>query len=484
MVYLDRPNVNRDRFAVSLDSCVSSCSSPLSQTTQFRVSSSGARAVGHEVHNFAPEKPCCGLTKEPISSRHGWLLNDTTSRSHLAWRHEIVATFAQTARMTRVTAMPSGPRRQIGIVTPSSRLYLELSQILVDVFGDLEHDAITLTVGDPRTLRCDLLLVAGEGPQLAWLPQLLGNRVPARRPTTVFWQLEPLPPPSYGLRAEAQGRGLAQCDWDGLANGWLKPIRNFIPARNVFLSAVQQWRARPLRREMSNSGASEFDTLHPGAVHYVVTQAEWIIRNYGRGWIDHVFTSTLPRQHFLSSRGIPAGFAPVGYHDAWGYNLGQDRDVDVLFLGRYRKTRRRIRLERIRKQLAARDIRLVTVDRECFGSRRTALLNRTKVVLNLLKFPWDHPGMRMLAAMGCGAMVVSERCRDTAPYRDHEHFMAADPDELVDTIVHYVEHASERAEIARRAFDFVSQELTMRTVLSSIMDVVTQRDLTRTRSAA
>ena len=386
--------------------------------------------------------------------------------------------------MTRVTTPPRGPRRQIGIVTPSSQLYLELRQILVDVFGDLEHDAITLTAGDPRTLRCDLLLVAGEGPQLAWLPQLLGDRIPAGRPTTVFWQLEPLPPPSYGLRAEARGRRLAQCDWEGLANGWLKPIRKFIPARNLLLTAVQRWRARPLRREMSNSGESEFETLHPGAVQYVVAQAEWIIRNYRRGWIDHVFTSTLPRQHFLSGRGIPAGFAPVGHHDAWGHDLGQERDVDVLFLGRFRKSRRRILLAEIRKQLAASDIRLVTIDRECFGRRRTALLNRTRILLNLLKFPWDHPGMRMLAAMGCGAMVVSERCSDTAPYRDHEHFMAADPDELVDAVVYYVQHESERAEIARRAFDFVSQELTMHAVLSKFMDVVTQRDLTPTRSAA
>jgi glycosyltransferase involved in cell wall biosynthesis len=92
------------------------------------------------------------------------------------------------------------------------------------------------------------------------------------------------------------------------------------------------------------------------------------------------------------------------------------------------------------------------------------------VVLNPVKFPWDYPGMRLLMALGCGALVVSEHCDDTAPYEAGRHFVTAAPDALADTILHFLEHEDERAAIAEAGRRFVTEELTIDRTVDALVE--------------
>ena len=149
--------------------------------------------------------------------------------------------------------------------------------------------------------------------------------------------------------------------------------------------------------------------------------------------------------------------------------MSTERDIDVLFLGCVRKTRRASILARLRDELDRRGIKLHIADRDCFGLQRTRLLNRAKIVLNLLKFPWDFPGLRLLMSAGCGAVVVSDTSKDTTPFISGQHFVPATVKEMPAVITHYLHDQQARQRIVEQAYEFVSTELTMDSSLNQIL---------------
>ncbi len=62
---------------------------------------------------------------------------------------------------------------------------------------------------------------------------------------------------------------------------------------------------------------------------------------------------------------------------------------------------------------------------------RTELLNRSKLVLNIMRQPWDDPVFRILLASANGATVLSEPVRDGGPFIAGRHFIAAPLDEIM-----------------------------------------------------
>jgi glycosyltransferase involved in cell wall biosynthesis len=151
------------------------------------------------------------------------------------------------------------------------------------------------------------------------------------------------------------------------------------------------------------------------------------------------------------------------------------RDVDVLFLGHLHKKRcrRTSILKSVKETLQARGYNLKIVDKDCFGQERTKLLNRTKILIDIVRMPWEIPGMRLMMAISCGAMVISTGFKgDPFPYILNKHFVDVDTDQFADTIVYYLQNDSERYKISREAQRFVNEQLTLENNLKIAVETI------------
>ena len=368
--------------------------------------------------------------------------------------------------------------RRVYVLVPADRLFRDVGAMVAEVLRGWGLEATLAHEATPAALDCDLLLLAGDCRKLRGLPELLQSRT-SRGPRTVFWDLEPLPPPALSAHGEAVGRRVAACTWARLPSFWGKLLQAVVPYRTRLLRALRAYRARSYAAEVEHDpqrqGWGEFDS---DSFFFVMTQYLWVAEMVAAGALDQVCATTRPRVEFLESRGIPTTLVPLGSHATWGCDLQLERDVDVLFLGRFHGNRRAQLLRRLGAELEAKGRRLKIVDRGCWGADRDRLLNRTKVLLNLPKFPWEFCGMRILMGMGCGALVVSEACHDSEPYEPGVHFAEADVDHLSETILHYLEHEQERAQITSQARAFLEGELTLGASLESMLSTCAGKPLT------
>jgi hypothetical protein len=176
---------------------------------------------------------------------------------------------------------------------------------------------------------------------------------------------------------------------------------------------------------------------------------------------------------FLNARGVRASLAYFGADPSWGEDLGLERDIDVLWLGKIATDRRGALLRQIRAELDRRGVKLVVVDGVehpyVFGKERTILLNRTKVVLNVLRMPWDNHSIRFyLAAPNC-ALVVSEPTLPHLPYEDGVHVVYAPLPRLPDVIAHYCRNEGERRQIVDEMRRYTLAELTLEKGLVQVL---------------
>jgi hypothetical protein len=300
-----------------------------------------------------------------------------------------------------------------------------LTQQLAERGFDVEQTADVPRTWTPE----EVVWVYGDA---AWFPKVLASiseLEPSRRPSVVLWHSEPLPPPrASGLR-------------------W--PVPTVRELGKIVL--------RDLR-------ASDVYTNW------------WAIRKLAKaGLPDALVVTSRERQEFLTERGVQADFVPDGSEPLDGEDLGLDRDIDVLLLGAYRLRSRRRAVARLRKA----GIRVQTkgdyFDPSLWGESRTRLINRTKIMLSVSRFPGTFATGRFLMSMACGALVVSDPLFDSAPYEPGVHFVETTIEELPATVARYLEDEDARRRIAQAGHELVTKELTMERCFAKLLDVVATR---------
>jgi len=179
------------------------------------------------------------------------------------------------------------------------------------------------------------------------------------------------------------------------------------------------------------------------------------------GWIE-----------FLAERGIEAHWSPFAYDPAYGCDLGLRRDVDVLFLGALDIPRRRRNIRRLRKA----GVNVLAMgswsDPACWGDNRTRLLNRTKILLNLARYPGELAGQRLNLGMANKALLISEPIYRPAPYVPGTHYVDATVDEMPAAIRYYLSHDLEREKITAAAHRLVMQEMTATASLDGVLRLI------------
>lgn len=299
---------------------------------------------------------------------------------------------------------------------------------------DLDHEDYYL---------CDYDSILTFGPHYGWMIPLLHQvsrcMTDKNKPNLIWWMGENLP--HFGT-----------------------PIRNRIIGRLRSIADMLMYK--------SPFSFSRQHVLFRLAHRYRMLDA--LILGQKRGLFQLVATTSAYRGERLRELGIPCTYIPIswGPSNELGEQLELQRDIDVLWLGRdYRfRPQRQRNLSKLYERLEAKGIKVVKVSSGLSGDERTQLLNRTKILINLLRIEEDWTGHRLLLGAANGAMNISEPMVDTQMFVPNEHIIFSPLNDMPDVIEHYLIHESERRSITDKAFKLIHDELTMKQSLIQVFD--------------
>lgn len=331
-------------------------------------------------------------------------------------------------------AMPVDARERLDVLRPFRfRVLNRQMEVHPDrvaaptaILAELGFDVCQQVDGSLEPDPGEVVLVWGNA---VWFPRAMRSleRMPStRRPITVLWHVEPLPPPrDSGLR-------------------WPLPT-----LRELAKIVLRDPRASDV---YSNVRALERLARH--------------------GLPDVLGVPTRERHAFLAERGFDAFLGSSGYEPLDGRDLGLERDIDVLFLGSTNLRSRRRALRRLRRAGVHVEVRGSYSDPSLWGEERTRLLNRTKIVLSISRFPGTFGSKRFVIALACKALVVSDPLYDSSPFVPDVHFVETSLEDMPAVIERYLADEDARARVADQGHAFVTTELTMERAVTRLLAAV------------
>ncbi len=343
--------------------------------------------------------------------------------------------------------------------TPKYRIALHhwgaegsIGESIADELKQLGHEVRRLLVSDP--VRTDVDIVFTYAPYGRWMqiPRQL-SRIPEKeRPFLVHWNTEGLPPP-------------------------------FVPPAILkTIGGIRSWLDEIIQRFTANTASPAVTNLDGFFKHRMLRyryigdylQARRLKIPFLLVDISDLYARRYARMDIESIN------VPFGTSSRWYADLDLPRDIDVLWIGSHGSWRRSRQLERIGRALARHGVRFHMVDgREVpfvHGDERTVLLNRTKIVLNLMRTPYDDNTLRHFIAMPNRALVVSEpMLRHNTDLLPDVHYVEAPLADLPETIRKYLDDEDLRTEIVERAYAATTGELSMKHMIGRILYAVSKR---------
>lgn len=336
-----------------------------------------------------------------------------------------------------------------------------IGEAIVDELRSLGHSPLTFPARAYSNFilsgEIDVLFLFGPFGPFSDVLRYISQMPLMERPTTLFWNTEGFPDLKTPWPVMRQ---------IGLARAW----------------ASRQVEDGTLLAKMPGVGAL-LTHLDERMIRY---------RNIGdfvyasqRSWLDIYGDISAVYAHYLRRR---AGFDPVaapfgGFHkwydDQWVRNPQAERDIDVMWMGKRATGRRSQLLDRLQSDLSKRGIELLLFDDEAhpfiFDDERTAMLNRCKINVNLLRTWYDENSLRFCIAAPNGSMIASEPLLPhVSSYEEGVHYVSAPIESLADRIVYYLENEDERRQIAENAYHLLTGELTFQNSIKRLMDRVAQ----------
>lgn len=335
-----------------------------------------------------------------------------------------------------------GVRRRIGVVhwsAPSE----ELAELFGDVMIGLGHEVIAMAPDTTIPRDLDAVFVHGPFGSLVPLGSQLARQPPDRRPALVLWMTEQLWNPALP-------------DWLALPLAHLRSRAE----RVAFRPSDATWGVVPSRRLLTRRGLR----------FRYFGDVRWLQR---QNVLTVLAVPSLIIAEFLRQRGVDCVVAHCGSHPRWEGKVEVDRDIPVLWLGLEGSRRRALALQSLEQSLKARGVELYRVDgvaRRVFGDERALLLRRTKIVVNLVRQPWDCNVLRFYLSAPNRTLMVTEPILPHTPIRPGVHLIETPLAEMADTILRYLDDDAARARISESAYRLVTTELTMANGIRRILD--------------
>jgi hypothetical protein len=188
------------------------------------------------------------------------------------------------------------------------------------------------------------------------------------------------------------------------------------------------------------------------------------------GLIDWVGTSTEEKGQTVANWGYPWILVPYSFDWIPGIEAADTsrRDIDVLFLGRLTTPRRLFALWLTAWRLRRSGLTVKVVTRGMIGTARDAVLDRTKVILHLAKYPWDTPWMRWYMGAARGVAVASEPLSVPSPFIPDVDYLMVPIPALARSIVGLVEDEARRAKMVSNCRERIEQHMTLQLAVGRI----------------
>jgi hypothetical protein len=381
-------------------------------------------------------------------------------------------------RLPRTTILPfpqrSTPPQRIVVGVPDEAPWNEVSAMVVDSCHQLGLAAELVTDGAEHAFDADLLLLPGSG---RWYPKFeeLSRRLDHRRPKIVLWHLQPLPPPVFTRRARELGTRLLSGQLPDLFGDWLRPLTPWLHLARHGRTAVQRLLGVQVLLEFERIGGPEYGNIGWNDLLMIFEEANWLSQQWSEQtpWIDEVVTDTPTRFAFLQQHGIPARFVPLGYHEGWGCDSSRERDVDVMVFGAMRSPGRASVVRQVLSRLRAWGYTSLVNPVFPASKLRVPLLQRARIVLNVLRMPWEFPGLRLFPSVACGALVVSNTAIQNEPFQEGIDFVPAPKARMAESIAYLLDHEEERLRRAAVARRHLAEHLSMRSAVARLLQVDT-----------
>jgi hypothetical protein len=205
----------------------------------------------------------------------------------------------------------------------------------------------------------------------------------------------------------------------------------------------------------------------------------WLKR---QGVLSVLVTGSRVTGDYLRTREFDPVIASLGTHPSYGADLGLERDIPVLWIGKMGTRRRENLLKRIRAELRERDVEMMMIDGGehpyVFGEERTILLNRTRIVLNVLRKKWDNNALRYYITAPNRAMIITEPTLPHTAFTPGVHLVETPIERMADTICYYLSHEEERRRIADQAYQLATTELTARKGVAQALErIISMREI-------
>jgi hypothetical protein len=193
-----------------------------------------------------------------------------------------------------------------------------------------------------------------------------------------------------------------------------------------------------------------------------------------QGLLDVLGLSSTVYAEFLRRRGVDSIVIPRGWHPSYGKKLNSERDIAAVWMGKLRTRRRKNIVHRLHDELTERGLDMRIFDGGAngflFGAERTKLLNRTRFVLNVnFSGPTDELSIRYFVSGANGAVVLTEPNANEYAFRDGEHIVISNADDMAGRIQYYVDHPAEWQAISSGVHRLVTEELTLARSLETLM---------------
>ena len=365
---------------------------------------------------------------------------------------------------------PPFHQQRIAIAASGDPTFSEVAAMAADTLGRIGATVQQISDGDAAAWDQDVLLLIGSGrffPQFAAQAKQRGTH----RPRIVLWHQQPLPPPVLTRRADELGQRLVNAQWEDLLGRWAGGLGRLLPAKGQVRNMLQRLLAFPVRREFERLGGADYGNVGWDDLCMIFEEAAWLSETFSvpRPWIDLVACGTPTRLAFLRQAGIPTRFVPLGFHPAWGDLGTEERDIDVLFVGTCGSPNRSSLVPDVLRQLRDWGFRTCEINVFPSGRQRTVLLQRARVVLNVLRFPWEFPGPRLYASAACGALCVSNEAVQNEPFEPGLHFIRAPRARMAESISWYLTHEEERRQRAVLALQSFTSDFSLLASLEKLL---------------
>ena len=326
-----------------------------------------------------------------------------------------------------------------------------ISEVISDELSALGYRPVYFRIGSLIPEKAEVVFSYGPYGKFLTIPRQLATMPRDQKPIFVHWNTEGIPDPRIPWKIMSSIAG-----W----RSWLGRVQD---SRNG--SA----RTTGTERLFSLIESRMLRFRYLGDYYYA----------HRRGWLD-IFADTSEIYARIHRRqGLPTIVAHWGSTPQWYKDLGLERDIDVLWMGTRGTMRRSIILDRVRRELEAKGVRMHVADGKenpfIFDDERILYLNRSKITLNIARTWYDDNFSRVALAAPNRSLTVSEPVLPHCPsFIAGTHYVAVPVEKLAETILYFLDHEEERLRIVDNAYQLVTTKLVFRESIKSIMDAVNQ----------